>query len=61
MSSNEVISNSPKFVDELPSARIGWKEYQMTVSDILQPTEEDLLAMPPLPSPVMDGIDHHHV
>nr|XP_043609622.1 glycosyltransferase-like At2g41451 [Erigeron canadensis] len=50
-SSNEIISNS--------SRKFGEKEPRMTIRNVLQAVDTDLLAMPPLTSPVMNTIDHY--
>lgn len=60
MSHNKIISNSSKAIDAavgISSRKIGKKKSQMAVRNVLEPVDTGLLAMPPLPSPVMDDID----
>ncbi|XP_076958418.1 glycosyltransferase-like At2g41451 [Bidens hawaiensis] len=58
LSSNEVTNNSSNAdaMSGVTSRKIGKKQPRMTVRNVLQATDTDLQAMPPLPAPVMEKI-----
>lgn len=61
LSSNEIISNSSTAVDATAGVfrQIGKVDHRIDVRNGSQATSTDLLAMPPLPSPVLDVIDRY--
>lgn len=61
LSSNEIISNSSIAVDATAGVfrQIGKVDPRIDVRNGSQATNTDLLAMPPLPSPVLDVIDRY--